>query len=321
MSTLLSAVEGASSASWNQPNRTVHNRSWHHSLEDGDYKWSDCEAGHFSGVAVTLLTCSCGLLGNGAALWLLCSRACRSPITTYVLNLAIANSTFLLSITIALVMFYTPECLCCRLGSQDVGTVLNIIILFAFTASLYLLVAFSAMVTLSILPSSCCPCHGSWHLPVCALLWALSFILTMTLYLHPGAVVVFVLSYFFSVLALTISGLILLARVLCSSQQHPPRKLCVVVLIAVIFFPFLTADFWYWLLLRLFDFSVFVFDTSLLLACVNSTISPVIFFFLGSCANSFMFCGKASFQGGFEAVAESPKRSKAPRENPMETIL
>ncbi|XP_068004244.1 uncharacterized protein [Melanerpes formicivorus] len=145
MSTLLSAVEGASSASWNQPNRTVHNRSWHHSLEDGDYKWSDCEAGHFSGVAVTLLTCSCGLLGNGAALWLLCSRACRSPITTYVLNLAIANSTFLLSITIALVMFYTPECLCCRLGSQDVGTVLNIIILFAFTASLYLLVAFSAM--------------------------------------------------------------------------------------------------------------------------------------------------------------------------------
>ncbi|NXN10299.1 MRGRH protein, partial [Indicator maculatus] len=300
MSMLSSALEGATSACCNQPNRTVHNRSWHHSLEDGDSRWSDCEAGHSSSVAVTLLTCSCGLLGNGAVLWLLCSCVCRSPITIYVLNLAIANSTFLLSTTTALVIFYPLGCLCCMLGSQDVVTVLNVAILFAFTASLYLLVAFSAMVTLSILPSSCCPCRGSWHLPVCALLWALSFLLTMTLYFYPAAVMVFVLSYFFSVLALTISGLILLARVLCCSQQHPPRKLCVVVLIAVIFFLFLTADFWYWLLLRLFDFSVFVFDTSLLLASVNSIITPVIFFFLGSCANSFMFSGKVSFQGGFE---------------------
>ncbi|NXX39366.1 MRGRH protein, partial [Tricholaema leucomelas] len=316
VSTLFSAMEGASSACQDQPNGTACNRSWHHSLGDDDHTWSDCGAGHFSRVAVTLLACSCGLAGNGAVLWFLCRRACRSPSTIYVLNLATANFTFLLSITTALLMFYTPECLCCRLGSQDLTTLLNITILFTFTASIYLLVPFSAMVTLSTLPSSCCPWR--WHLPVivCALLWTLSFILIMIIYFYPAAVTVLMLSYFFSVLILTVSGLILLARVLCCSQQHLPRKLCVV-LIAVIFFPFLTADFWYWLLLRLFDFSVFAFDTSLLLACVNSTITPV-FFFLGSWANSFMFSGKVSFQEAFEDITEPPKGGKAPTDNPME---
>lgn len=317
MSTLFSAMEGASSACQDQPNGTVYNRSWHHSLGDDEHTWSDCGAGHFSRVAATLLACSCGLAGNGAVLWFLCCHACRSPSTVYVLNLAIANSAFLLSITTALLMFYTPECLCCRLGSQDVTTLLNITILFTFTASIYLLVAFSAVVTLSTLPSSCCPCHCHLPLIVCALLWTLSFILIMTLYFYPAAVMVLILSYFFSVLTLTISGLILLVRVLCCSQQHFPRKLCVLVLIAVIFFPFLIADFWCWLLLRLFDLSVFAFDTSLLLACVNSTITPVLSF-LGSWANRFTFSGKGSSQGAFEDTTEPPKGGKAPTDNPME---
>ncbi|NXR00723.1 MAS protein, partial [Sagittarius serpentarius] len=324
MRTLFPGMERASPACWSQPGGTAYNRSWHHRLlrhEDDHYNWADCEAGHLSKVPVTLLICLCGLLGNGAVLWLLGFRIRRNPITVYVLNLAVADFTFLLSIAIALVIFYGPEGLCHRLGSQDVTTVLNITILFTFTASVYLLTAFSAMTSLSVLPPARCPCHRARHLPVlvCALLWALSFLLTTTLYFCPAALIVFVLSYLLSVLTLIFSGLTLLARVLCCSRQYPPRKLCVVVLLAVFFFPFFTADFCYWLLLRLFDFSVFVFDASLPFACVNSSISPVIYFLVGSCAKKFTPSVRVAFRRAFEDITEPQKRGETPGENTVET--
>ncbi|KAM6133444.1 proto-oncogene Mas-like [Phoenicopterus ruber ruber] len=330
MTTLLPATERASPACWSQPGGTAYNRTWHHRLlrqaaswKDEDYNWTDCEAGHLSKVPVTLLICFCGLVGNGAVLWFLSSRVHGSPIIVYVLSLAVANFTFLLSTTIALVIFYGPESLCHRLGSGDITTVLNITILFAFTASIYLLTAFSAMMSLSVLPPVRCPCHCSWRLPVlvCALLWALSFLLTLTLYFYPAALIVFVLSYLLSVLTLIFSGLTLLARVLCCSRQYPPRKLCVVVLIAIFFFPFFTADFGYWLLLRLFDFSVFVFNASLPFACVNSSINPVMFFLAGSCAKKFTLSVRVAFQRAFEDVTEPPNGGETPTENTVETAV
>ncbi|NWQ87100.1 MAS protein, partial [Burhinus bistriatus] len=326
MSTVFPAVERASPAGWSQPGGTAYNRSWHHKLlrrEDDDYNWTDCEAGHLSKVPVTLLICLCGLVGNGAVLWFLSSNVLRNPITVYVVSRAVADFTFLLSIAIALVISYGPETLCHRLGSREVTTVLNITILFAFMASVYLLTAFSAMTSLSLLPPTRCPCHHSWRLPVvaCALLWALSFLLTLTLYFCPAALVVFVLSYLLSVLTLMLSGLTLLARVLCSSWQHPPRTLCVVVLLAVVFFPFLTADFGYWLLLRLFDFSVFVCSASLPLACVNSTINPLICFLAGSCAKNFTLSVRVAFQRAFEDISQPQNRGEAPRENTVETAI
>ncbi|NXT50452.1 MAS protein, partial [Pluvianellus socialis] len=323
MSTAFPAMARASPAGWSQPGGTAYERNWHHTLlrhEDDDYNWTDCEAGHLSKVPVTLLICLCGLVGNGTVLWFLGSHLRRNPITIYVLNLAVANFAFLLSIAIALVIFYGPETLCHRLGSRDVTTVLNITILFAFTASVYLLSAFSAVMSLSLLPLSRCPCHHSWHFPVlvCALLWVLSFLLTLTLYFCPAALVVLLLSYLVSVLTLMLSGLTLLARVLCSSWQYPPRTVCVVVLLAVIFFPFFTVDFGYWLLLRVFDFSFFVFDTSLLLACVNSTISPIIYFLAGIRAKNFTLSLRVAFQRAFEDGTEPQNRGENSRENPVE---
>uniref|UniRef100_A0A8C8BJ60 G-protein coupled receptors family 1 profile domain-containing protein n=1 Tax=Otus sunia TaxID=257818 RepID=A0A8C8BJ60_9STRI len=324
MSTPFPAMERASSACWSQPGGTAFNSTWHHRLlryEEDHYNWTDCEAGHYSKVPVTLFVCLCGLVGNGAVLWLLGTHVRRNPITIYIVSLAVANFTFLLSITVALAIFYSPESVCHRLGSRDMTTVLNITILFAFTASIYLLTGFSALVSVSILPPARCLCHQAQHLPVpvCALLWALSFLLTVTLYICPAALTVFVLSYLLSLLILFFSGLTLLARVLCCSRQYPPRKICAVVLLAVFVFPFFTADFCYWLLLRLFDFSVFAFDASLLLACVNSSITPVIYFLAGSCADKFTLSVRVAFQRAFEDVTEPQNRGKSPRENTVET--
>ncbi|NWS73504.1 MAS protein, partial [Crotophaga sulcirostris] len=322
-STLFPAGERDSVACWSQPGGMEHNRTWHHRLlrhEDDDCNWTDCEAGHLSKIPVTLLICLCGLVGNWAVLWFLGSSTRRNPITIYVLNLAVADFIFLLSFTIALVLFYVPESLCHRLGSRDVTTVLNITIFFTFTASIYLLTAFSAAISLSVLPPSCCPCHSSWHFPVlvCALLWALAFLLAVTLYFCPAVVIVFVLSYLLSLLTLFCSALTLFARVFCCSWPYPPRTPCVVVLLAVAF-PFFTADFGYWLLLRLFDFSVFVFNASLPFACVNSSINPLIYFLAGSCTKKFTLSVKVAFQRAFEDVTEPQNRGETPRVSTVET--
>ncbi|NXI68218.1 MAS protein, partial [Anseranas semipalmata] len=327
MSMLFPTMRRASPAHWSQPGGTAHDRAWHHGLlrqvglYEDDYNGNDCEADGLSEVPATLLICLCGLVGNGAVLWLLISHIRRNPITVYVLNLAVANFTFLLSMAIALVIFYGPQSFCHRLGLRDVMTMLNIAIIFVFTASVYLLAAFSASTSLSALPWACCPCHRSWRLPalVCALLWALSFLFTVTLCFSPVALVVFVLSYLLSVLILILSGLTLFVKVLCCSWQHPPKKLCIVVLLTVISFPFFTADFAYWLLLRLFDFSVLVFDTPLLFACVNSSINPVIYFLAGSCTKKFTVSLRVACQSAFEDIMEPENRGETPRESAVET--
>ncbi|NXM72256.1 MAS protein, partial [Serilophus lunatus] len=296
------AMERASPAYWSQSSGMASNRSWN---DDKPYNWTDCESSPLSEVPVTLLICLCGTVGNGALLWLLGFRIRRNPITTIVLNLAVADFTFLLSVTIALGVFGVLESLCHELGSQGVTTMLNVTILFAFTAGVYLLAALSAVTALSVLPMSCCPCHHSQHFPVllCALLWVLSFLFTVTLYFHPSALVAFVLSYLLSVLTLICSALTLLALVLRCSWKHPPRKLCAVVLLVIIF-PFFTADFGYWLLLRVFDFSVFVLNISLPLACANSSIHPLIYFLAGSCAKKFTLSASVALQRVFDDVKE-----------------
>ncbi|NXS36234.1 MRGB5 protein, partial [Pomatostomus ruficeps] len=297
------ATERASPACWSPPGGKASNGSWN---EHQHYNWTDCDNSHSSKVPVTLLLCLCGMVGNGAVLWLLGFRIRRNAITICVLNLAMADFTFLLLITITLGIFYVPESFCHQLGSWGVTAGLNVTILLAFTAGVYALSAFSAVTALLVLPVSCWPCRRSQHFLVllCALLWLLSLLLTVSLYFDPSVLMVLVLSYLFSVLTLICSGLALLARLLCCCWKQPPRTLCVLVLLPVVSFPFFTADFGYWLLLRAFDFSVFALSTSLPLACANSSAHPLIYFLAGSCAKQFTLSAHVAFQRVFEDVPE-----------------
>ncbi|NXO02621.1 MAS protein, partial [Rhinopomastus cyanomelas] len=316
----LPTMTSACPTCWSQPRVTADNSIWPHRLprpEDTPNDWPECETGRLSQVPVTLLICLFGLVGNGAVVSALGSRVHRSPIAIYILNLAVADSAFLLSIAVALVVFYSPEGLCRGLGSRGVTAALNIAIVSTFTASIYLLTALSAATALS--PSEL-RCRRSQRSPalVCALLWAMSFLLTITLYFCPAVLSVVLLSFVVSVLALLSSALTLLVRVLCCSWPSPPRKLWVVVLLVVFFFPFFTADFGYWVLLRLFGFSVFVFNTSLLLACVNSSVNPVIYFLVGSCVNKFSLSVRAALQRVLEEGAETQNQEESPGENTVE---
>uniref|UniRef100_A0A803VK35 MAS protein n=1 Tax=Ficedula albicollis TaxID=59894 RepID=A0A803VK35_FICAL len=258
-------------ACWSQPRGKASNRSW---SEDNYSNWTHCDHSHWRKVPVMLLLllCLCGMVRNRAVLWLLGFHSCRNPNTICVLTLAMAGFTFLLSIT-------ESNCPHLSLPAPDLSVAvtagLNITILSPFPAGIYSLSAFSAVTALFVLPVSCWPCH--------ALLWLLSFLLTVTLYFHSSALMVSVLSYLFSVLTLTCSGLVLLAWFLCS-------------------------HFGDWLLLRVFEFFVFALSTSLLLACANSSAHPLIYFLAGSWAKEFTFSVSIAFQRAFENVPEPGNR-------------
>lgn len=305
----------------------AYGTAWHHGLlrqagsYKNDYDWTHCEANALSEAPITVLICLCGLVGNAAALWLLRPHIRRNFITIYIFNLAVADFIFLFSVVIALVIFYGPQSFCHSLGSQDMMTVLSVVITFAFIAGVYLMAALGARTCLPAIPRPLCPCQNSWCLPalLCALLWALALLLTLTLYFSPPMLVAFVLSYLLSLLILILSGLALFAKLLCCSWQYLPRKFYIAVLLAIISFPFFTADFAYWLLLRLFDFSVLAFDTSLLFACVNSSIKPVLYFLAGCCMKKFTFSIRVACHRAFEGVMEPDIVGETLQESTVET--
>ncbi|XP_056347992.1 mas-related G-protein coupled receptor member A2-like [Oenanthe melanoleuca] len=236
--------------------------------------------------------------GTGLCSGCLASTA-AAPITICVLTLAMADFTFLLSTTITLGVFLSLRASATSWAHDRAVTAgLDVTILLAFPAGIYSLTAFSAVTALFVLQCPAGPATTPSSFPVllCALLWLLSFLLTVTLWFHPSVLMAVVLSYLFSVLTLTCSGLILLPRLLCWSWKQPPWKFCALLLLPVVSLPFFTAHFGYWLLLMEFDFSVFPLNTSLMLAFANSSAHPLIYFLAGSCAEEFTLSGSVAFQ-------------------------
>ncbi|XP_043825577.1 mas-related G-protein coupled receptor member G [Dromiciops gliroides] len=229
-----------------------------------------------------------GLVGNGLVLWLLGFRVKRNPFSVYVLHLAGADFLFLGCQTVFAILTFTR-------GHQQLYLVITFL---WFTIGLGLMVALSLEQCLSVLfPkwSGCRPKHASAC--ACALVWALSLplvlvpshacglltggssFLTCFRYQVANIICMFLL---FSVLC--VSNFILLVRVQCCSQngQKPPFYGFILQMAPLFFFcglPFLT----YWALKNTISFiaSFFSFFLSIaeLLACVNSSTKPAIYFF------------------------------------------
>uniref|UniRef100_A0A8D2QAA6 Uncharacterized protein n=1 Tax=Zonotrichia albicollis TaxID=44394 RepID=A0A8D2QAA6_ZONAL len=260
MSTLSPGTEGASPACWSQPGGKASQGSWNEESHDN---WSRCDNRQWSKVPVPLLL---------LLLCLFCIH--RYPITPYVLSLAMAGSTFLLSITITLGIFSVSESFCHQLGSWGVTAGLKDPILFAFTATVSSLTALSAVTALFCFP-----------VLLCALLWLLSFLLTATLHCCPLVPMALVMSCPFSELSLTCSALALLARLLCCSwKQLPGNKVPVPLLL---------------LLLCLCGMVGMGLCSGSL---VHSSAHPLIYFLAGSCAKELTPSVSVAFQRAFEAL-------------------
>uniref|UniRef100_A0A8C8BLY7 G-protein coupled receptors family 1 profile domain-containing protein n=1 Tax=Otus sunia TaxID=257818 RepID=A0A8C8BLY7_9STRI len=262
---------------------------------------------------VTLLICLCGLVGNGAVLWLLGFRIRRNPITIYILNLAVADFTFLLFMVASTLLYMIDNFSCSTTLSLAYLRSLFLLSLFSYNMGLYLLTAISIERCVSILCSSI---HRPQHLSavVCALLWALSIAVIAAVtslclsqeheHCQIALLSMYVLNFLIFAPPMVISSTIVFIKAQCGSQQHQLKRLYIVIFLSVLFFLLFALPLSIWNFLQQFGFSVLSSQVAFLLACINSSTNPFIYFLVGSC---WRHCSLVSPQVAFRRVFEEPE--------------
>ncbi|XP_075019919.1 proto-oncogene Mas-like [Calonectris borealis] len=283
-----------------------------------------------SGVVMGI--CLCGLVGNGIVMWFLGFHMKKSPFTVYVLNLAIADFSLLLFLLVKCLLPIISTVYCIS-SFQYLLTryILMCLSLFCYFASMYLLTAMSMERCLSVLFPIWYRCHRPKHLSgiMCGLLWALAgFFVSLALItcnleinceqllqgLRTVNVLIFSLFPFLSNLSLFI-------KLRCGSQRRYPGKLYVAVLLSAIFlfifgFPLSVVFFLNPII------SLFVLEMCYLLASLNSSINPIIYFLVGSCRQCrFQGSAKVAFRQVFEEKATSEEGSHMPGDAAVESTL
>ncbi|KAK4823046.1 hypothetical protein QYF61_025385 [Mycteria americana] len=262
---------------------------------------------------VMLLICLCGLVGNGVVLWLLGFRIRRNPITIYMLNLAVADFTFLLFMVTSSLLYMMENFYCSPVVSLTYLKSLFLLSLFSYNMGLYLLTTISIERCVSILCPLWYRCRRPQHLSavMCALLWALSIAVIATVtslclwhdhkHCQMALISMYVLNFLIFAPPMVISNVILFFKVLRGSQQRQPRRLYIVIFLTVLFFLIFGVPLSIWNFLQQFNYTIVPSQVVFLLACINSSINPFIYFLVGSCRRH---CSLVSLQAAFQRVFE-----------------
>ncbi|XP_006893448.1 PREDICTED: mas-related G-protein coupled receptor member D-like [Elephantulus edwardii] len=120
---------------------------------------------------LTLLTCVCGMVGNGVVIWLLGFRGQRNPFSVYVLNLAVADFLFLLCLFIKEYAEYFHL-------NWVIIAAFSSVKIFAYITSLSFLTTISVQRCLSVLFPIWYKVRRPRHLStvVCTLVWGLNLL-------------------------------------------------------------------------------------------------------------------------------------------------
>ncbi|XP_072494043.1 mas-related G-protein coupled receptor member X1-like [Notamacropus eugenii] len=267
----------------NTTERSANGSSDHNKTENlclGQWMW-----------ILTMLTALVGLMGNSIVLWLLGFCIKRNPFSIYILNLAGADSLFLCcSFLISILEFVRYLC-------DSFMQKLLLYVTYAFyTVSVSLLAAISTERCLSVLFPFWYRCHRPkcTSAAVCTVLWTLGCLLEVVgivicYFSSTGLKENMCLEFFITELVwfiiltcvLCVSSLILLLRVQCSSQRRQPPRLYLLILLTVLMFllcglPMEIGEF-----MSRFNIDVMTQWLRQLLACVNSSANPFIYFFMG----------------------------------------
>nr|XP_004656839.1 mas-related G-protein coupled receptor member D [Jaculus jaculus] len=260
---------------------------------------------YFTVTFLAMVTCVCGLMGNGVVVWLLSFRVQRNPFCVYVLNLAVADLLFLLCMAFLLSLETGPL----LLNSTSIRTyeVVKRTKYFAYTTGLSLLTAISTQRCLSVLFPLWYKCHQPRHLStvVCSVLWGLSLVMNFTAsffcvhFWHPSDSQCFQVDMVFSGLimgifmpVMTLSSATLFIRVRRSGllRRRRARRLYLVILVSV--FVFLTCSLplgIYWFFLYWVDLpqavKVLYFGIARFFSSISSSANPLIYFLVGSQRN------------------------------------
>ncbi|XP_069713438.1 mas-related G-protein coupled receptor member H-like [Phaenicophaeus curvirostris] len=263
--------------------------------------------------SVTLLICLSGLVGNGAVLWLLGFRIRRNPVTVYILNLAVSDFTFLV-FTVTLTLLYAMDDISCSSLVPNVyRRTIYLLSLFSYNMGLYLLTSISIERCVSILFPLWYRCRRPQHLSamVCALLWALSITVIAAVtslcllydfeHCRVALISMYILNFLIFAPPMVISNVILFMKVLCDSKRRQPKRLYIVIFLTILFFLTFGVPLSIWNFFQLFSYLVVSSRIIFLLACINSSINPFIYFLVGSYQRH---CSLVSLQVAFQRVFE-----------------
>ncbi|XP_076971054.1 mas-related G-protein coupled receptor member A-like [Tamandua tetradactyla] len=264
---------------------------------------------------ITVVISLFGLSCNGTVLWLLGFRIKRNAFSVYILNLAGADFAFLFCQLFFAMIDISTNSFDIHLttlhfkvewhlySTFPVAKLVAPIAFSSYTMGMSLLAAISTERCLSVLFPGWYRFRRPKHLSavVCTLLWIKSLLVCTVTgnscgFLFGGyrvqacynatiisAVLILLL---FSVMC--VSSLTLLIRVQCLSQRHHLTKMYFVILLAVLVFLLCGLPFgMYWLLLywwsetilKALNLPYYLID---ILSCMNSSINPIIYFFVGS---------------------------------------
>ncbi|XP_048364521.1 proto-oncogene Mas-like [Sphaerodactylus townsendi] len=235
------------------------------------------------------LTCI-GIVGNGTVVWLLAFHMKRTPFTTYILNLAIADiGVLILSILECIYVVY--EFIIAVLYHEAVSPLKYYI--FAYVVSLFyntdqfLLTAISADRCVAVLFPVWHRCHRRPHLSrtVCVFMWVLSFLLSgldiLLIFVKQFTWLLFIVNVVICTPLMALSAVILFVKICLKSQQHKRGKLLTTIFLALFFFlifgfpvNYLTVFTYYDLL---DDLVMVVFACTIL----NCSVNPLIYFLVG----------------------------------------
>ncbi|XP_051822900.1 mas-related G-protein coupled receptor member X2-like [Antechinus flavipes] len=232
-----------------------------------------------------------GLVSNGLVIWILSFCIKKNPFSVYILNLAWADFLHLVCWTLITINFFFPSPLI------SIHVVIAPVTVIFYSVGLSLLVAISTERCLSVLFPIWYQCLRPRRTSalVCTLVWLLFALLLvamglMCVYLaHSFCYGFFVTSSLWILLLIalmSVSSLALLLSVQCSSQRRQPPRLYVLILLTVLLFFLCGLPFGILLLMQSlelsFPFMMYLYKVSPLLSTLNSSINPLIYFFLGS---------------------------------------
>ncbi|XP_075782174.1 mas-related G-protein coupled receptor member H-like [Pelodiscus sinensis] len=280
-------------------------------------------------LSITLIICLLGLVGNGIVIWFLGFRMKRNPFTVYVLNLAVADTVFLL----CSVAHRAASMVFCE-NPKVLDIWFAVLYVWTYNTSLYFLTVISTERCVSVLCPIWYRCRRPRHLSaiVSALLWALPFLLfccsigvfclLLNEFCANSLLYVFVLNVLIFSPIMVLSSLILSIKVRWSSQQRPPGKLYAVILLTVLFFLLLTLPHSFGFFL---SYLHIIKPTPIfyMLACASSSINPFIYFLVGSYGKRrFRGSLKLSLRRVFEEQRDSGEdKDPRPSTDPIETVV
>ncbi|EGV98898.1 Mas-related G-protein coupled receptor member X1 [Cricetulus griseus] len=245
---------------------------------------------------LALIIALVGLAGNTIVLWLLGFHMHKKAISVYIFNLALADSFFLCCHFIDSILrvidfygFYAHTLSKSVLGNAAI---------IPYISGLSILSAISTERCLSVLWPIWYHCHRPENMSaiICALIWALSFLMGILEWYFSGILndfhqhlwknVDFVVTAFLILLFMLLFGssVALLVRILCGSRQNPLTRLYVTMALTVIVFLIcgLPLGLYLFLLYWLKVPFCHLYRITSVLSCVNSCANPIIYFFVGS---------------------------------------